>query len=138
MMDDLVPIKKVVRYHQLRDCIVGRRASVWPIDHPDIPAGKSGRTSVVQMFDPLTGVAETTYSRYEPGLFAEWSEVGEDSIYGHISNNTTVAASMPSSFSVKVKDFDQESAQQTYYPHFPTPASLGLQHQNTDRPQRSA
>jgi hypothetical protein len=78
MMDDLVPLKKVVHYHQLRDCAVGLRASVWPIDHPDIPIGKSGRTSVVQMFDPLTGVAETTYTRYEPGPFAEWFERRED------------------------------------------------------------
>jgi hypothetical protein len=62
MVDDLVPFKKVVHYHQLRDCTVGRRASVWPTNHPDIPLGKSGRTSVLQIFDPVTGVAETTHS----------------------------------------------------------------------------
>jgi hypothetical protein len=103
MMDDLVPIKKVVHYHQLRDCTLGRRASVWPIDHPDIPLGKSGRTSVVQNFDPVTGVAETTYTRYEPGPFADWSEMSEDSSYGHISNSTTVVSSMPSTLFGKVK-----------------------------------
>jgi hypothetical protein len=134
MMDELVPIKKVVHYHQLRDCTVGRRASVWPIDHPDIPPGKSGRTSVVQMFDPLTGVAETTFTRYEPGPFADWSEMGEDSTYGHISNSTTVAASIPSPLVVKVKDIDQEAGQQTCYPHLPTPTSLGLQHQKANGP----
>jgi hypothetical protein len=102
-MDDLVPIKKVVHYHQLRDCVVGRRASVWPIDHPDIPLGKSGRTSVVQMFDPLTGEAETTHTRYEPGPFADWSEMGKDSLYGPISNFTTVASSIPLPLIGKVK-----------------------------------
>jgi hypothetical protein len=92
-MDDLVPIKKVVQYHQLRDCTVGHRALVWPIDHPDIPLGKSGRTSVVQVFDPLTGMAETANTRYEPGIFADWSEMGEDSLYGQISNITTLVPS---------------------------------------------
>jgi hypothetical protein len=94
MMDDLGPIKKVVHYYQLRHCAVGRRASVWPIDHPDIPLGKSGRTSVMQNFDPETGVAETTYTRYEPGPFADWSEMGEDLIDVHNSNSTTVVSSM--------------------------------------------
>jgi hypothetical protein len=93
MMDDLVPIKKVVHYYQLRDCKLGRRALVWPIDHPDIPSGKSGRTSVVQMFDPLTGLAETANTRYEPGTFADWSEMGEDSLYGQTSNITTLVPS---------------------------------------------
>jgi hypothetical protein len=103
MMDELVPIKKVVHYHQLRDCTVGRRASVWPIDHPDIPTGKSGKTSVVQMFDPVTGLAETTNTRYEPGPFADWSEMGEDSIYGHFSNSTTVVPSISLPLIGKVK-----------------------------------
>jgi hypothetical protein len=92
-MDDLLPIKKVVHYHQLRDCTVGRRALVWPIDHPDIPLGKSGKTSLVQVFDPLTGLAETANTRYEPGMFADWSELAEDSLYGRISNHTTLVRS---------------------------------------------
>ena len=92
-MDDLVPIKKVVYYHQLRDCAVGHRASVWPIDHPDIPLGKSGRTSLVKSFDPITGMAETANTRYQPGSFADWSEMGEDSRYGPISTTTTVVRS---------------------------------------------
>jgi hypothetical protein len=32
------------------------------------------------MFDPLTGEAGTIHTRYEPGPFADWSEMGEDSI----------------------------------------------------------
>jgi hypothetical protein len=95
-MDDLVPLKKVVHYHQLRDCEVGQRASVWPIDHPDIPLGKSGRTSVVRSFDPSTGVAETTYTRYEPGLFAEWFERRKDPATRSTFDAITAAASMPS------------------------------------------
>jgi hypothetical protein len=66
--------KKIVRYHQLRSCKVGAPAIVWPIDHPDIPVGQHGQTTTIQMFDPLTGVAETVNTRYEPGPFAEWSE----------------------------------------------------------------
>lgn len=70
--------KKVVRYHMLRACKVGDRAFIWPIDHPDIPVGAYGKTSSVRMFDPLTGVAETANTRYEPGPFAEWSEKVDD------------------------------------------------------------
>jgi hypothetical protein len=95
-MDDLVPLKKVVRYHQLRDCEVGQRASVWPIDHPDIPLGKSAKTSLVRSFDPMTGVAETTYTRYEPGPFAEWFERREDTATRSTYEVKTVVASMPS------------------------------------------
>lgn len=77
-MENPVPIapraKKVVRYHELRDCDVGSRALVWPIDHPAIPVGSHARTTTVQSFDPRTGVAETANTRYEPGLFAEWSD----------------------------------------------------------------
>jgi hypothetical protein len=72
------PQKKLVRYHTLRACKVGMHAFVWPIDHPEIPVGKYGKTSIVQMFDPVTGVAETANTRYEPGPFAEWSERRED------------------------------------------------------------
>ena len=57
-MEDLVPIaprkKKVVHYHELQDCKVGRRALVWPIDHPEIPDGSFGKTTPVEFFDPLT------------------------------------------------------------------------------------
>jgi hypothetical protein len=78
MMEDRVPIaprkKKVVHYHELRDCKVGSRALVWPIDHPAIPVGAYAKTSTVQNFDPLTGVAETANTRYEPGQFAQWFE----------------------------------------------------------------
>lgn len=81
-MDEAVPIapdkKKVVRYHELRDCKVGHRALVWPIDHPAIPVGAYGKTTTVQSFDPLSGVAETANTRYEPGPFAEWSERRND------------------------------------------------------------
>jgi hypothetical protein len=95
-MDDLKPLKKVVRYHQLRDCAVGHRASVWPIDHPDIPLGQSGKTSKVRSFDPVTGVAETTYSRYEPGPFAEWFERRKDAATRSAFDAITSAASMSS------------------------------------------
>jgi hypothetical protein len=95
-MDDLKPLKKVVRYHQLRDCAVGHRASVWPIDHPDIPIGQSGRTSKVQSFDPMTGVAETTYTRYEPGPFAEWFERRKDSATRSVFDAITSAGSVSS------------------------------------------
>jgi hypothetical protein len=70
--------RKVVRYHELRDCKVGHRALVWPIDHPAIPVGKFGKTTMVQSFDPLTGVAETANTRYEPGPFAQWTESRND------------------------------------------------------------
>ena len=77
-MEEVVPVspikKKVVRYHELRDCKVCRRAYVWPIDHPEIPVGKYGKTTTVQSFDPSSGVAETANTRYEPGPFAQWSE----------------------------------------------------------------
>ena len=66
-MEDLVPLKKVVHYLQLRNCAVGHRASVWPIDHPDIPLGQSGKTSIVQSFDPISGAAETRDTRLKSG-----------------------------------------------------------------------
>lgn len=103
-MDDLVPLKKVVHYHQLRDCAVGRRASVWPIDHPDIPLGKSARTSLVRSFDPLTGVAETAYTRYEPGPVAEWYERREDIATRLTYEVKTGTASMPSPLDTQIKD----------------------------------
>jgi hypothetical protein len=99
-MEDRVPIapckKKIVHYHELRDCKVRSRALVWPIDHPAVSVGAHAKKSVVQSFDPLTGVAGTTNTRYEPGQFAQWFE--------SISNNPTeltyavtiVAPSMPS------------------------------------------
>jgi hypothetical protein len=82
MMEDLAPIahgkKKVVRYHELRECKVGRGALVWPIDHPAIPVGAYGRTTTVQRFDRQNGVAETVHTRYEPGPFAQWSEIEDE------------------------------------------------------------
>jgi hypothetical protein len=45
------------------------------------------------MFDPLTGAAETANTRYEPSPFADWSEMGEDSLYGQITNFTTIVPS---------------------------------------------
>lgn len=57
---------------------MGQRALVWPIDHPAIPVGTYGKTTTVQSFDPLSGVAETANTRYEPGPFAEWSERRKD------------------------------------------------------------
>jgi hypothetical protein len=99
MLEDLVPNaphkKKVVRYHELRDCKVGCRAAVWPIDHPDIPVGKHGTTTTVQSFDPLSGVAETANTRYEPGPFAEWSERRNDIPPRRTSDLNTMALSMP-------------------------------------------
>jgi hypothetical protein len=101
-MDDLVPLKKVVHYHQLRNCAVGHRASVWPIDHPDIPLGESGKTSIVQSFDPITGAAETRYTRYEPGPFAEWFERREDTATRSTFEAMTSVASIPSPHTKKV------------------------------------
>jgi hypothetical protein len=69
--------KKIVRYHELRACKVGDRAVVRPIDHPDIPMGATGRTTVVLSFDATTGIAETSHTRYVPGPFADWSETAE-------------------------------------------------------------
>jgi hypothetical protein len=82
--------KKLVRYHMLRACKVGDRAFVWPIDHPDIPVGTYGKTTVVRNFDPQTGVAETANTRYEPGPFAEWSEKGDDSPSGLTYDLTSI------------------------------------------------
>jgi hypothetical protein len=70
--------KKLVRYHELRDCKVGQRALVWPIDHPAIPVGAYGKTTRVLSFDSQSGVAETANTRYEPGPFAQWSERRND------------------------------------------------------------
>jgi hypothetical protein len=100
-MADLIPLKKVVHYHQLRDCVVGHRASVWPIDHPDIPLGESGRTSLVQSFDSMTGVAETTYTRYEPDQFADWFERRKNTSTRSTFDAITAAASMPSPLTKK-------------------------------------
>jgi hypothetical protein len=77
-MEDDIPVasvkKKVVRYHEMRECQVGHRALVWPIDHPAIPVGAYGKTTLIQSFDPVTGLVETANTRYEPGPFAEWAE----------------------------------------------------------------
>ena len=97
-MNNPLPIKKVVHYHELRDCTVGRRASVRPIDHPDIPVGKSARTSVVTTFDPLTGVAETANTRYEPGRFGEWSKLGESPPIKLVFDFRNTGPSMPQPF----------------------------------------
>ncbi|MDR3367664.1 hypothetical protein [Rhodoferax sp.] len=77
-MEKHTPIKKVVHYDKLRDCNVGCRASVWPIDHPSVLVGTCAKTSLVQSFDPLTGVAETANTRYVPSLVATWPGMGED------------------------------------------------------------
>jgi hypothetical protein len=98
-MEDFVPIaprkKKVVHYHELQDCKVGRRAFVLPIDHPAIPVGTYGKTTIVQSFDPLTGVAETANTRYEPGLFAQWSAMGVDTPFEQTDDLKTIVLSMP-------------------------------------------
>jgi hypothetical protein len=95
-MEKAIPVaadkKKVVRYHELRDCKVGHRALVWPIDHPDIPVGSYGKTTTVQSFDPLSGVAETANTRYELGPFAQWSERRDDT-NGLTNDVDTVVAS---------------------------------------------
>jgi hypothetical protein len=100
-MEDAAPTaprkKKVVRYHMLRACKVGATAFVWPIDHPSIPVGKYGKTTIVLMFDPATGVAETANTRYEPGPFAEWSERRDDPARLTYDLNT-IAASIPAPF----------------------------------------
>ena len=101
-MEDLVPLKKVVHYHQLRNCAVGHRASVWPIDHPDIPLGHSGKTSIVQSFDPITGAAETAFTRYEPGPFAEWYERRKDTATRTTFEAMTSAASITSPLTEKI------------------------------------
>jgi hypothetical protein len=81
-MEDPVPNaprkKKVVRYHELRACKVGNRAFIWPIDHPEIPVGAYGKTTVVMMFDLESGIAETANTRYIPGPFAQWSKKVDD------------------------------------------------------------
>ena len=98
-MEDLVPIaprkKKVVHYHELQDCKVGRRALVWPIDHPEIPDGSFGKTTPVEFFDPLTGVVETANTRYEPGHFAQCSELGFGTPFELTYDLNTIAHTMP-------------------------------------------
>jgi hypothetical protein len=42
------------------------------------------------MFDPMTGVAETANTRYEPGPFAEWSEKGDYTPSGLTYDLTTI------------------------------------------------
>jgi hypothetical protein len=102
-MEDPIPLKKVVHYLQLRDCIVGRRASVWPIDHPDIPLGRSARTSIVRSFDPQTGVAETSFTRYVPGQVAEWFARREDDSTRSTYDVRAGTASMPSQLDTQVR-----------------------------------
>lgn len=99
-MEESVPVvtdnKKVVRYHELRDCKVGHRAFVWPIDHPDVPVGSYAKTTPVQKFDPLSGVAETSNTRYLPGPFAQWSERCGDTTGLTCDLDTVIAtASLP-------------------------------------------
>jgi hypothetical protein len=81
-MKDDIPValvkKKVVRYHEMRECQVGHRALVWPIDHPAIPVGAYAKTTLIRSFDPITGMVETANTRYEPGPFAEWAERRND------------------------------------------------------------
>ncbi len=107
-MEDAVPIaprkKKIVRYHMLRACKVGDPAFVWPIDHPEIPVGKYGKTTTVHSFDPLTGVAETANTRYEPGPFAEWSERRDDISTRLTYDLNTIVPAMPSPPDTKMKD----------------------------------
>jgi hypothetical protein len=86
--------KKVVRYHELRACKVGVRAFIWPIDHPDIPVGASGKTTVVLAYDATTGVAETANTRYVPGPFAEWSDKSDQTI-SELTYDLTFPASLP-------------------------------------------
>jgi hypothetical protein len=83
--------KKVVRYHELRACRVGHHAVIRPIDHPDIPAGAFGRTTVVLAFDKVTGVAETANTRYVPGPFAAWQNNTDDTLPGRAFNLTVPA-----------------------------------------------
>jgi hypothetical protein len=108
MMENLVPIaprkNKVVHYHELRYCQVGHRALVWPIDHPAIQVGSYAKTTTVQSFDPLTGVAETANTRYEPGLFAEWSDRREDTGARRSHDFDTIVPAMPSTTAANLKD----------------------------------
>jgi hypothetical protein len=84
--------KKIVRYHQLRGCKLGALAIVWPIDHPEIPVGKYGKTTAIQKFDPRTGVVETANTRYEPGPFAEWTERRDETHAGRTYHVTSIGA----------------------------------------------
>jgi hypothetical protein len=107
MMEDLVSIapgkKKVVRYHELRECKVGCCALVWPIDHPAIPVGAYGHTTAVQSFDRQNGVAETVNTRYEPGPFAQWFEKEDETPFGQNNDSNTMIRSTPMQFRAKVK-----------------------------------
>lgn len=79
-MEDRVsnlPSKKKVTYQSLRECKVGSRAVVCPLDHPNVPVGSPARTTIVQNFNQMTGVAETANTRYEPGPSAEWTDMGQ-------------------------------------------------------------
>jgi hypothetical protein len=108
VMEDLVPIasrkKKVVHYHELQDCKVGCRALVWPIDHPAIPDGAYGRTTAVQSFDPRTGVVETLNTRYEPGIFAQWTELRKKTPTELTYDLYTLAPSMPLPLQTKLNE----------------------------------
>jgi hypothetical protein len=86
--------KKVVRYHELRACRVGHHAVIRPIDHPDIPAGAFGRTTVVLAYDKATGIAETANTRYIPGPFGDWKNKVDDAIPGR-AFDLTIPASLP-------------------------------------------
>jgi hypothetical protein len=83
--------KKIVRYHELRACRVGHHAVIRPIDHPDIPAGEFGRTTVVLAYDSVTGIAETANTRYIPGPFAAWHNKAEDTLPGRAFDLTVPA-----------------------------------------------
>lgn len=66
--------KQVVHYApSARDLIVvGLRADVLPVDHPDtlcVPRGYRAITSTVQSYDSETGVFETKNSIYKPVIF---------------------------------------------------------------------
>lgn len=60
--------KKTVSYKELVFCKVGCSALLFPVDHPGphVSNTKYTRTSVVQSYDPATGVIETMNSIYRP------------------------------------------------------------------------
>lgn len=61
--------KRVVHYRDPWHIVVGKRAEVTPVDHPDLVSvvnDMPARTSVVLDYDPITGVFETENSIYKP------------------------------------------------------------------------
>lgn len=62
--------KKVVHYSRLDYIQVGESADVVPVDHTSclVDNGRVAYTTIVESYDPVTGVFETKNTIYKPNI----------------------------------------------------------------------